>query len=205
MTGRFVSQLVPPGGWATQHSRLPPVSRRDIGPGARFLLAAVERIGKLDAENLWLMLLHNPRLLRGMMYMASRLMPFGELARRDTELVILRVAWNCRSRYEWGQHVDIGLRAGLTTDDIVCIAEGSDTQGLSEYQVVLLKACDEFHRDRMISDAVWHQLSERFSGRLMLELLFLMGFYEGLAGVLNSTGLPLDKGLELKLSSLSAE
>ena len=99
MTGRFVSQLVPPGGWATQHSRLPPVSRRDIGPGARFLLAAVEKIGKLDAENLWLMLSRNPRLLRGMMYMASRLMPFGELARRDTELVILRARKDGRAPF----------------------------------------------------------------------------------------------------------
>jgi hypothetical protein len=28
----------------------------------------------------------------------------------------------------------------------------------------------------------------------------LIGFYEGLAGVLNSSGLPLDTALELKLS-----
>jgi len=203
VSAKFDSQMAPPGGWITQNSaRLPPVSRKAARPSVKVFISAVEKIGKLDAENLWLMLMHNPRMLRGMLYMASKLMPFGELDRIDTELVILRVAWNCRSRYEWGQHVDLGLRAGLTTDDIRCITEGPDTLGLCRNQVVLLQACDEFHRDRAISDAVWSKLSERFSRRLMLELLFLMGFYEGLAGVLNSTGLILDGSLESKLNSL---
>ncbi|WP_320821269.1 hypothetical protein [Thalassolituus sp.] len=39
------------------------------------------------------------RLLRGMLGFASKLMPFGELDRRDTKLAILRVAWLCRSSY----------------------------------------------------------------------------------------------------------
>lgn len=203
MSVKFNSQMAPPGGWVSHDSaRLPPVSRKAARPSIKVFISAVEKIGKLDAENLWLMLMHNPRVLRGMMYMASKLMPFGELDRIDTELVILRVAWNCRSRYEWGQHVDLGLRAGLTIDDIICIAEGPDTMGLGKNQIVLLQACDEFHRDRAISDAVWLKLSERFNKRLMLELLFLMGFYEGLAGVLNSTGLVLDDSLESKLNSL---
>jgi 3-oxoacyl-[acyl-carrier-protein] synthase III len=40
-------------------------------------------------------------------------MPFGKLPRRDTELVILRVAWRCGCAYEWQQHVPIALRVGL--------------------------------------------------------------------------------------------
>ena len=34
-------------------------------------------------------------------------MPLGSLPRLDTELVILRVAWQCGSAYEWHQHVRI--------------------------------------------------------------------------------------------------
>jgi hypothetical protein len=36
--------------------------------------------------------------------------------------------------------------------------------------------------------------------RLLLELLMLIGYYEGLAGVLNSAGLPLDTALEKVLA-----
>lgn len=204
MTEKFDGQLVPPSGWATPETvRIPPVSRKNIGFSTKAVLSVVEKIGGLDAANLWLMMIRNPRLLRGMMYMASKLMPFGELKRRDTELVILRVAWNCRARYEWGQHVDIGMRAGLTAEDIARIADGPAAAGWTAKQAALLSACDEFHVERMISEATWQQLLEYFDKKLMLELLFLIGFYEGLAGVLNSAGLPLDVALELKLQSLS--
>ena len=37
---------------------------------------------------------------------------------RLRELAILRVAHRTDSEYEWGQHVKIGLREGLTEDEI---------------------------------------------------------------------------------------
>ena len=44
---------------------------------------------------------------------ARRLMPFGKLPRRDTELVILRVAHLRGCDYEWHHHVRLGKRAGV--------------------------------------------------------------------------------------------
>jgi alkylhydroperoxidase family enzyme len=60
----------------------------------------------------------------------------------------------------------------------------------------LMKACDEFHNDRMVSSSTWAELEQHYSTRKMLEVLMLIGHYEMLAGVLNSTGLPLDAKLE---------
>lgn len=196
-----LQQLVPVGGWRiTSHARIPPLQRQNTSWLNRLTLTVVERIGRLDASNLWLLLMRNIRLMVGFLAFAHRLMPFGELPRRDTEIVILRVAWNCRSRYEWGQHVDIGLRAGLKPDDIIRITVGSDASGWSHRQATLLKAADEFHVDRMISESTWSSLAEFLDHRLLIELLMLLGFYEGLAGVLNSVGLPLDTVLEQHLT-----
>lgn len=177
--------------------RLPPLAATEARPRQRLLMGLIGRIGKLDAGNLWRMLMRNPRLLPGFLALASRLMPYGELPRRDTELVILRVAWNCRSRYEWGQHVDIGLRAGLTPEDIACVPQGPGAQGWTPRQRALLRAADDMHHHRMVSEATWNALAGFLDQRRLLELLMLVGFYEGLAAVLNSAGLPLDAALEL--------
>lgn len=198
-----LQQLTPPGGWqTTPHTRIPPLQREQAGISQRLLMLAAARFGRLDASNLWLMLMHNVRLLRGFLVFVPRLMPYGELPRRDTELVILRVAWNCRARYEWGQHVDIGLRAGLLPDEIARVAVGPDAPGWEPRQAALLRAADEFHQDRMVSESTWLLLAAMLDRRLLLELLMLIGFYEGLAGVLNSTGLPLDAAPEQRLSGV---
>ncbi len=53
----------------------------------------------------------HPRLSRAWLRYSAALMPFGTLPRRDTELVILRVAWRCGCAHEWQQHVPARLMA----------------------------------------------------------------------------------------------
>jgi alkylhydroperoxidase family enzyme len=156
----------------------------------------VNKVGKLEASNLFLMLMQNFRLFRGWLMFVKNVMPYGELDRRDTELVILRVAWNCRSRYEWGQHVDIGIRTGVSAADIMRIPDGAAAAGWEPRLIALMNACDEFHVDRMIAEDTWQALEYYFSPRLLIEVMMLIGHYEMLAGVLNSTGLALDIRLE---------
>ena len=87
-------------------------------------------------------------------------MPFGQLPRRDTELVILRVAWQCRSAYEWRQHVPIALRVGLTPDEVAGVAHSSPAGGFTERQLALLAASDELLARRALSDATWSAVGE---------------------------------------------
>lgn len=201
MDKKSLLQLVPPDGWQSpQHARIPPLGLEQATLWQRLLMQTIERVGKLDAANLWRLLMRNPRLLRGFLSFAPVLMPYGELPRRDTELVILRVAWNCRSRYEWGQHVDIGLRAGLPPEAIFRLTQGPAAPNWNEKERLLLQAVDELHRDCLVSDATWRGLTGHYDERRLLELLMLAGFYRGLAGVLNSTGLPLDASLQAQPS-----
>jgi alkylhydroperoxidase family enzyme len=205
MSRTFRDQISPPGGWRSLPSpRLPPIERSKAGLFSRLLLSLVEKYARLDVANLWLLMKNNPRLLHGMLFFVSKFMPFGDLKRINTELVILRVSWNCRARYIWGQHVELGMRAGLSADEIIRISEGPDVDGWSCDQKALINACDEFHQCRCVSDSTWNTLSLYFDNKLLLELLCLIGFYEGFSGVLNSAGLPLDKTMDVKLSSLQS-
>lgn len=198
-----LANLEPVDGWRTGDlDRLVLQHQHHVVSARSLLLLSIQKIGGLHAENLWGLLLNHPKLMAGFLGFASRLMPFGTLERRDTELVILRVAWNCRCRYEWGQHVDIGLRAGLSVADIHNITRGSAAVEWTEKQRALLQACDDLHRDRYVSNPVWVEISRYFDTKQLIELLVLIGFYEGLAGVLNSVHLSLENKLEQQLKQL---
>lgn len=195
-------QLTPRGGWRSPgRVRLGPLTRAESSLGQRVLSSVTVRVGKVNAANLFLMLLRNVRLFWGWLNFAKKLMPYGQLDRRDTELAILRVGWNCRSRYEWGQHVDIGLRAGVSAEDIARAAEGPQAFGTDPKISAVLSACDEIHRDKMIAEDTWLALQTHYDEKRLLELVLLINHYEMLAGVLNSTGLELDASLESVLAA----
>src|SRR5207342_2343283 len=55
----------------------------------------------------------------------ATLMHHPALEPRVRELIILRVAWNTRSPYEWLQHVRIATSVEITAAEIAAIAEGT--------------------------------------------------------------------------------
>ena len=97
-------------------------------------------------------------------------MPRGRLPRAETELVILRVAWNCANRYEWDHHERIGRRVGLTEAEIERVPAGPDADGWNARRRALLAAADEIHGDGRISDATWAGLRPELDERELIEL-----------------------------------
>src|SRR3546814_18316140 len=65
----------------------------------------------------------------------------------------------------------------------------------------LLQAVDDLHQQRMMSDVTWRRLCEHFDERRLIEISMLIGHYEMLAGVLNSSGLPLETATETQLAN----
>jgi AhpD family alkylhydroperoxidase len=170
----------------TAPARIPPGTARDIGR----LNFAIARVLGLAAggrpPNVFTTLARHRRLFRPWLRFAGRLMPRGRLPRADTELLILRVAHNTGCDYEWGHHERLGRRAGLTPDDIRRVRDGAEAEGWSPRQRLLLRAADELHGDRTISDALWAELRPGLSDADLIELCMLVGHYEMLAMTLNS-------------------
>jgi len=119
----------------------------------------------------------------------------GLLPARDRALVILRVSWQQRARYEWAHHVAIGTSAGLTEQDLTQIATGPDAAGWSAFDAALVRAVDELHGQAAVSDQTWQQLATRYDQRQLLELLALIGTYTMIAHILNSCGVRIDDWL----------
>jgi alkylhydroperoxidase family enzyme len=118
----------------------------------------------------------------------------SSITTRDRELLILRTGYLCRSDYEWAQHAALGLRIGLTNDELTRITRGPDAAGWSQADATLLRAADELHRDQHISDATWARLRERFDDRQMMDIIFTVGQYTIVSMYLNSAGVQLEKG-----------
>jgi 4-carboxymuconolactone decarboxylase len=108
---------------------------------------------------------------------------------RLRELLILRVAWRTGSGYEWNQHHRMGGDEGLTSAQLSAVAAGPADPVWTPEERALLSAVDETIDHFEVSDQTWSVLAENFAPAQLFELLFVIGGYLALAGVLNSIGL----------------
>ncbi len=199
MTG---AELAPPGGWIDAGTRLqvPPPARR--GWAFRGVSLGARLFGRQQLPDIFPVFNINARLFWPWLFFASRLMPRGRLNARERELVILRTAWNCRCRYEWGQHVEIALRVGVSDEQILGVA-GRLRPSAPGRERTLMDACDELVRDHCIAATTWSELSAHYDERLLIEIAILAGHYQMLAGFLNSAGLALEPAIERVLEAFN--
>ena len=172
--------------------RIAPGGLRQIGPGPWvFSRLAGRRMGTTPPA-VFTTLGRTRGLFWGWLHFASGLMPFGKLPRRESELVILRVATLAHSAYELSHHRRLGRAAGLTTEEIDRVAAGPDAPGWSDRDRMLLTATDELHHTRDLSDQTWVEVRRHLDERRSIELLMLAGHYEMLATALHTLRLEPD-------------
>lgn len=175
-----------------QRPRIAPGTRAEIG-ALNTLIARISgaAIGT-GPPNLFTTLARHPRLFRRWLRFAGTLMPDGTLPRIDTELVILRVAHLCDCDYEWQAHEQLAALAGISTERVAAVREGSEAAVWAESERALLQAVDELLAHHCVSENTWVSLRGRLRDEQLIELLVLVGHYEMLAGLINSLGIQPD-------------
>ncbi len=166
--------------------RVAPGGRREVGIVAWTFARLAGRVQGTAPPAVFLTLARHRGLFWGWLHFAGRLMPGGRIPRRETELVILRVAHLAGSEYELSHHRRLGARAGVTSADVERVVTGPRAEGWSPMEELLLTATDELHQHRDLSDRTWARLREALDTRTCLELLLLVGHYEMLATTLNT-------------------
>jgi 4-carboxymuconolactone decarboxylase len=137
----------------------------------------------------------NPELSQAFGALGGFIVNEASTPRRQRELVILRMGWNCGAQYEFGQHTLFGREAGITEAEIVALTRPLTTFGWAEDDRILLQMADELYTDSCVTDPTWAKLAARWSPKEILEFLVAAGFYFMVSGVLNSFGVELDKGV----------
>jgi len=148
-----------------------------------------------NVQNIFKAMANHAKLAKRWLVFGNHILSKSTLPPRDREILILRMGWLCQAPYEWGQHVHIGRRAGLSDQEMLNIKEGPDAEGWSELDQALLNATDELHHDACISDATWAALQQSYTTEQVMDLVFTCGQYTMVSMALNSFGVPLDDDL----------
>ena len=174
--------------------RVAPLERDQLSDEQSEILARFGEFGQL--RNVFKTLARHIKLLKRWLPFANHILFKSSLPPRDREILILRTAWLCRAEYEWGQHLVISQREGLSRAEIDRISDGADAAGWDAFDAALIRATDELCTDTRLSDATWAALAGRYDTNQIMDVLFTVGNYNMLAMALNSCGVQLDPGIE---------
>lgn len=174
-------------------ARIAPGDLKDLGPIRWGFARAAGKVTGTEPPAIFTTLGRTKGLFTGWLHFAGRLMPFGSLQRRESEMVILTVATERKCEYEREHHRLLGKRAGLTTAEIEGILAGGVVESLSPRESVLRESAQTLLRAKDLDDDQWAQLRRMTTEREAIELLLLVGHYDMLATTLMTLRLEPDK------------
>jgi 4-carboxymuconolactone decarboxylase len=142
--------------------------------------------------NLHRTLAHSPDMLADWLPWAERVLRGNSLSERDREIVILRVAVQWRSDYEWGLHALLARRIGMTEADLKAVAAGPADPHWAAFEATLLEATDQVLDRQPIDDALWTILSRAYSGQQLVDLMMTIAEFSLVAMMLTTFRIPLE-------------
>lgn len=127
----------------------------------------------------------NPSILRPHTEMGTAIFS-GQIAPRERELAVLRVAWVSGAPFEWGEHVNIAKRFGVTQEDVERTTQGSSAMGWTEHESAIVRGVDELILDQTLYDRTYETLARQWPEAQMIEYIMMVGHYVATAFVQNS-------------------
>lgn len=174
-------------------ARIGPGSLRELGPLGWSFSRAAGKVTGTEPPAIFTTLGRTKGLFTGWLHFAGRLMPFGSLERRESELVILTVATARECEYEREHHRLLGKRAGLSTAEIEGILADTVVETLTAREAVLRESAKALVATKDLDEAQWERLRSVTTEREAIELLLLVGHYDMLATTLMTLRLEPDK------------
>jgi len=118
----------------------------------------------------------------------------GRIPPRERELSILRIAWLSQSPYEWGEHVNIAQRCGLTAEETLRTKAGSSAPGWGAHDAAILRGTEEMLADFALSDTTWEILAHSWDEAQLIEFPMMVGQYVATAYLQNSLRIAMGPG-----------
>jgi 4-carboxymuconolactone decarboxylase len=174
----------------TEHDgRIPVPDASELRDDVAQLLPLIAPPGREPARTMAI-LARQPDLLSPFLAWAAALALQGVLSHRAHELLALRAASNCRSEFEWVEHVEYARAAALTDEEIERVAGPVDENDWTAPERALLQAVDELTSGFDVTDDTWSLLGRYYDAPALVEILFVIGQYTMLSMVANAAGLP---------------
>jgi alkylhydroperoxidase family enzyme len=180
--------------------RLAPVPAEDWSAAQR-ALAAQFATGPAAMPNAVATYLHHPSLAEHTLPFERYISSESRLEPRQRELLALRTAWLARSEYVWAHRAAVARTAGFTVADLERVAAGPAAPSWSPLEAALLQAADELHTDSFVAAATWRTLAfeSAFDFAQLMDIVFTVGEFTMIAGVVNSLGVEIEEGFDDRL------
>jgi len=185
---QFLSPAHPQG-----EARVLPSTGAHLSPKDSDLL--VKARGPFESVNIIDTLAHNMDLLRRWLPFFNHCLHKQTLDPRARELVILRTGWLAGSSYEWSQHVPIALKRGVKPAEINAIPDGPFHEEWNGADRALLEAVDGLMTNFTMTDSEWQRVARNLMPSAILDLIFTVGQYRLVAGLLRGFNVQLDSYL----------
>jgi alkylhydroperoxidase family enzyme len=177
--------------------RVPPLKKEELDQSAWDVVNDIRKTIGLppatDMPGYGLTMAKHPAIFRRQLEMGTAIFT-GKLPARERELAVLRIGWLLRAPYEWGEHVDIGQRFGVSKEEIARVIQGSGAPGWTEHEAAILKAVEEILSIKTITDATWATLAKTWDELQLLEFPMMVGQYVCTAIVQNTLRIRLEEG-----------
>jgi len=125
------------------------------------------------------------------------------LTEREREVAILVVAVAAGSNFEWYAHAPIAQANGLTDDELSQIKHGTCPSSLPGRERLVYQVTSELVSQRRLHDVDFDLAVSQLSEQTLVELVYLVGYYELLDLSLRAFRTPLPEGVPSPFSSLS--
>lgn len=165
--------------------------------GLKFVLNGWEEEGKpVRGTHMLGSLVQHPALAKTFLTFNNHVATNSTLDTRERELIIMRTGWLRKCEYEYIMHVILGMRCGISEEEISRIQEGPDANGWDSREADLIRIVDELCFDAKIADATWERLSKHYNHQQLMDMIFLVGCYEIVAMTMRSLNVPMEPGVE---------
>lgn len=176
--------------------RIPYVDPADFPDEERYLLETsmdteefaetYRHLFSTETRNVHRAIGNNPAVLRGFRESNATLWNESGMTERQRELVILAVAREMDSRYEWHQHIRHALSVGLSPDEIRAITR-EDYADFPDLEAALLTYATALAHDG-VKDEQYSAIAARFDDSTVIGVTMLASGYAGLARALTALG-----------------
>jgi alkylhydroperoxidase family enzyme len=136
--------------------------------------------------NLFRVLGHSPKICRDWNRMGTSILMKGDFPKKLLELAIIRVGEIGQAPYELTAHRALGMRFGLTQEQINDIGDWKPSSQFDEDERLVLQYTDEVALNYRVPDVLFSQIAERFNEKEIVELTVAIGFYGMVARTLEA-------------------
>jgi alkylhydroperoxidase family enzyme len=174
-------------------ARIPYPERDDLPAEYRHLLETDRNISRVLANS--------PELAKRARALASYFQTDSRLDARLREMAIIQVGYVSRSAYEYTHHIKIGLKVGVSQEDIRAIAEetaGRPTE-LDPLAKAVLRAAREMTLELTVTESTFAELSAALNPGELVDLIYGIGIYNAVVRILASLEVDLEDGYDVYL------